>query len=335
MKAAITIDDVARRAGVSPKTVSRVINGEANVREPTRDAVRRAIAELGYQPNLAARSLASARSRLIGLISMRMDSYYFRAIHSYGVRACHERGLHLIVEELEAINRQTLQHLETAIRQMRFEGVILTQLSNQPEILDLLERLQVPYVRIAAERQPQRADSVRADVLQGLKLQAEYLWNLGHRRIVIAAPKKDWREQLRSDLIALGGDPKQIRIQSINWRKSPLEAGRELTATVLAMPKRPTAIHAFNDEIAAAFIGYAWAHGIHVPRDMSVIGFDDAEIAQAVWPPITTVRQPLDQMVRAAVKLLAEPSSDGKPREVVCPVELIVRGSTSTAPAAI
>lgn len=329
MNSPVTIDDVARLASVSPKTVSRVVNGEAHVREGTRAAVLQAIAELGYHPNLAARSLASARSRLIGLITMRLDSHYFRALHSHGVRACHEHGLHLIVEEMEAINRDTLRHLENSIRQMRFEGVIVTNATDEPEILELLERMNVRYVRISPGTEHRRSDEVGIDFAQGLKLVAEHLWSLGHRRIAICSPREEWRDVVRDELIGRGCKPGQLQSMVMNWLVSPVEAGHELGAAILASKQRPTAVYAFNDEVAAGLISYLWAHGVHVPRDISVVGFDDGDMARAVWPPITTVRQPFDEMVRNAVRLLVEPATDGKPREVLCPVQLIVRESTT------
>ena len=123
----------------------------------------------------------------------------------------------------------------------------------------------------------------------------------------------------------------QILSLPVNWRKTPVEAGLDIGAAILSQRQRPSAVYAFNDEMAAGLINYAWAHGIHVPRDLSVAGFDNGEMARAVWPPITTVHQPLDEMVRAAVALLAEPAAHGKPREVVCPVQLVVRESTAAA----
>lgn len=329
MKPAITINDVARLAGVSPKTVSRVVNGEAYVRAATKEAVLKAIATLDYRPNMAARSLAASRSFLICLLGMRLDAYIFSSMHSAGIRACRERGLHLMVEELDSIDNESLLYLENSLRQMRCEGVIITQVSDRPEILDLLERLKIRYVRIGAVDKPKRSDSVTSDVAQGQQLLARHFWNLGHRRIAIASPHEQQRSHIYRELIELGCDPADILSLPVNWQKPPIEAGIELAATVLSQQKLPTAVHAFNDEIAAGFINYAWAHGLRVPQDISVAGFDDAEISRAMWPPITTVHQPFDEMVRAAVNLLAEPAEDGKPRNIIHPVELVVRASTA------
>lgn len=331
MKSAVTIDDVAHLAGVSPKTVSRVINGEMHVRETTKAAVQKAITALGYRPNLAARALATSRSFLIGLISMRVDAYIFHSMHNSGLRACRERGLHLIAEELETIDTNSLRHLENSLRQMRFEGVIVSQVSDRPEILELLERLKIRYVRISPDTDHGRSDSVTSNVGQGLKLLAKHLWELGHRRIAVTSPEPHWRNIMQNELIELGCAPEGIQTILVNWHQSPLAAGAELAAALLSQPERPTAVYAFNDEVAAGVVSYAWAHGINVPRDLSVAGFDDADMARATYPALTTVHQPFDEMVRAAVKLLAEPAEDGKPRHIVCPVQLVVRGSTARA----
>lgn len=328
MKTAVTIDDVAHLAGVSPKTVSRVVNGEANVREPTREAVRKAIAELGYRPNLAARSLAASRSFLIGLVTARLDNHYVREIHTLAVRACRERGLHLIVEEIDIDDPGSIRQLEHSIRQMRFEGVILTaSVTDSAEVLQVIERAQISCVRLSQHADDRRFDAVTSDFEQGAQLLARHLWELGHRRIASAAVGRQ-RTLLRQELIALGADPDQIVDVPLSWRKAPIEAGRELGAAVLALDPRPTAVFAFNDEVAAGLIGYAWEHGVCVPKELSVVGYDDGEPAKTVWPPLTTVRQPLDEMLKAAVVLLTEPRNGGDGRKVVCPVELIARRST-------
>lgn len=329
LKDSVTIDDVAKLAGVSPKTVSRVVNGEAHVSPGTKDAVDRAVASLGYRPNLAARSLAAARSFLVGVISPYLESFYFRKLHSNTIRACKERGLHVIVELVDLETRDHLKHLESTLRQLRFEGVILTPpVCDRAGVLDLLDRLQIRYVRIAPSKEFGRSDCVCSDQAQGMKLLAEHFWALGHRRIASAVVYTRRRDPLREALIQLGANPAQIQSLALNWRERPITIGRQLAETILSQRHPPTAVFTFNDEVAAGLIGYAWEHGVRIPQDLSVAGYDDDEIAQAVWPLLTTVRQPLDRMAGAAVELLTEPALDGKVRRVVCPVELIVRSST-------
>ena len=332
MKDQVTLDDVARLAGVSAKTVSRVVNGEAHVSARAKESVDLAIASLGYRPNLAARSLAAARSFLVGVISPYLESFYFRKLHSNSIRAFKERGLHVIVELIDLEAKDHLQHLESALRQLRFEGVILTPpVCDRSGVLDLLDRLALRYVRIAPSKDYDRSDCVCADQAQGMKLLAEHFWSLGHRRVASGILYTRRRDLLKEALLELGGKPDQIQSVPLNWRERPLTIGRQLAETILSQRNRPTAVFTFNDEVAAGVIGYAWEHGLRIPHDLSVAGYDDDEIAQAVWPLLTTVRQPLDRMARAAVELLTEPAVDGKSRRVTCPVELIVRNSTGKA----
>ena len=329
MKDHVTLDDVARLAGVSPKTVSRVVNGEAYVSVQVRESVERAVASLGYRPNLAARSLAAARSFLVGVISPYLESFYFMKLHSTVIRASKERGLHVIIELVDLEARDHLQRLESALRQLRFEGVILTQpVCDQAGVLDLLDRLQIPYVRIAPSKDFDRSDCVGADQAQGMKLLAEHFWSLGHRRIACAVVSTRRRDLLKESLLELGGSPDQIQSVLLNWRERPITIGRQLAATILSQRNRPTAVFTFNDGVAAGVIAYAGEHDLSIPQDLSVAGYDDDELAQIVWPHLTTVRQPLDRMARAAVELLTEPAGDGKPRRLITPVELIVRNST-------
>ena len=332
LKGPVKIDDVARRAGVSPKTVSRVVNGEAYVSARTKEVVERAIAALGYRPNLAARSLAASRSFLIGVISPYLESTFFSRLHNSAIRAAKERGLHLIVEQVDLEARDQLVHLENGLRQLRFEGVILTPpVSDHAAILDMLDRSRTRYVRISPSKQLERSDSVSADAAQGMGLLAEHLWSLGHRRIAHAVVDPRRRDLLREALIKLGADPHHLQAVPLDWRAGTVAAGRQLAESLLAQEKRPTAVFTFSDTVAAGLIGYAWAHGINIPRDLSVAGRDNDEVGQALWPALTTISQPLDEMARAAIELLTQPASERKARNVLCPVELIVRESTSEA----
>jgi LacI family transcriptional regulator len=250
-------------------------------------------------------------------------------MHSSCIHACRERGLHVIVEELSTIDGDSLQYLENSLRQMRFEGVIVAQIADQPEILDLLDRLNIRYVRISPRTDHARSDSVTSNYDDGMRQLAQHFWELGHRRIAVASALDQWLDPIRDRLVELGCKRSQILSLPMNWQKTAGEAGRELAATVLSQRERPTAIFAFNDEVAAALIAYALGHGISVPRDLSVAGYDDADLSRDTYPSLTTVRQPFDEMIRAAVALLVEPADDGKSRQVVCPVQLIVRDSTA------
>jgi LacI family transcriptional regulator len=328
----VKLEDVARLAGVSAKTVSRVVNGEANVSESTKQAVDRAISALGYKPNLAARSLAASRSFLIGIISPTVDNFYsyFHALHNGAIRACRERGLHLVAEEMDFDTRGSLQRLEGSLRQMRYDGVIVTHPANKNKhVLDLLEHMKIRYVRIGPVSDLHRSDSVSPDETQGLQQLAEHLVSLGHRHIAIAYVEARRRNLLRDSLVKAGADLRHLQFVSLSAAQDPITAGRELASGILALPQRPTAVFTYADDAAAGLIGYAWEHGLNIPRDLSVVGYDDGQVAQAVWPPLTTIREPLDEMARAAVSLLLDPAKDGNARRIVLPVKFIVRSSTA------
>ncbi len=334
MKTTVTLEDVARLAGVSPKTVSRVINGEAHVRPATREAVNRAVNELDYRPNLAARSLAASRSLLIGLLGMRLDANFFRAMYFSGVRACRARGYHLMAEEVPEITASSLAELEASLRQARCDGLILTQLSDQAPVLDMLERLQVPYVRLLPGTDPGRSDAVTNIQGEGVQLLAEHLWQLGHRRVLVSSLLGSGQRDMRAALLASGFRAADLTEVKQDWRgQTPAEMGRQLGEQLLTMNPRPTAVCAYNDEIAAALISHAWAHGLSIPADLTVVGYDDAEISRVMWPPITTVHQPFDQMMSEAVNLLLTPNSGDTPRTVICPLTLKVRESSAPPPA--
>jgi len=337
MKRPANIYDVARLARVSIKTVSRVVN-QARVSDKTRAVVERAIEALGYRPNLVARSLRTSRSFLIAAISPYLDSFYWQALHSSTIQACRQNGFHLMIELVSPNNAEALQSLETSLKNLHFAGAVLNPLITEDQsVMNLLERLKLRYVRIFPMGNPDRADAVFADENKGLQLLAAHFWNLGHRKIAIAAGPPgiqgaDRAEQLRRALLALGAAKQMISILPLNWHGGGIEAGRQLAASVLALRERPSAMFAHTDGVAAGAIGYFIEHGLQVPRDLSVAGFDDSEIAQAIWPPLTTIKLPIDQMAHAAISLLLNPDPKIRVRRLTCPVEFIVRGSTGPAP---
>ena len=162
-----------------------------------------------------------------------------------------------------------------------------------------------------------------------MNLLAGHLCELGHRRVAYAVIDLRRRNLLREALIELGAKPADVQPMQLQWREGATMAGRLLAQAVLEQKKRASAVFTFSDDAAAGLIGYALEHGVDLPRELSVAGYDDGDVARAVWPSLTTIRQPLDEMARTAVALLMEPASDGKVRNINLPVELIVRRSTA------
>lgn len=333
----VTIDDVAAAAGVSIKTVSRVINGEPHVSERTRERVEQAIARLDYRPNVAARSLAASRTFLIGIISTHLEGAYFPALHRSAVGACRERGFHLVMEDPVLDGAQSLAALERDLRHMRYEGVLVTpSVADDKRVLDVLERSRIPYVRIMPSTSPERSGAVCIDEPHGMTLLAEHLLELGHRRIGLPSDPTDLlnraitrrSERFVTAWLAAGGDSDDLRYAPLDWRDTVVNAGRRFARALLSDPDRPTAVFAFSDDIAAAVIGYAGEQGLRVPEQLAVAGFDDTDLARLVWPPLTTVRVDFDELARTAVAMLFEDAQGTAARRVSLPVELVVRRST-------
>jgi LacI family transcriptional regulator len=340
----ITIDDVAELAGVSIKTVSRVVNKEPNVREATRDKVEAAIAKLNYQPNKAARSLASHHSHLIGLI-YDDPSYYEVPSAGYVIRmqqgvlsACHASKYELLIHPCQYRKADIGSEIKALIEQVRPDGIVLAApLSNMPKIVRAIEATGTPLVRLS----PGTANGKQLSVVTNdREISAEmtrYLASLGHKRIafITGHPShkavgnrylgyRDGLEQsgLRfSEHLVAAGD-------------NSIGSGEECAMQLLDLEDRPTAIFAANDDMAAGVIRVADRLGIKVPDELSVAGCDDIALARQIYPALTTINQPLTAMAeRAAISLIAS-VRDKRPligSEIV-PATIQVRESTGPAP---
>ena len=340
----ITIDDVAELAGVSIKTVSRVVNREPNVRAATQAKVEAAIAKLNYQPNKAARSLASHHSHLIGLI---YDDPSFYEVPSAGyvirmqqgvLSACHARNYELLIPPCQYRKKDIGKEIKTLIEQVRPDGIVLAApLSNMPKIVRAIEATGTPLVRLS----PGTANGKQLSVVTNdREISAEmtrYLASLGHTRIafITGHPShkavgnrylgyRDGLEQSGlkfSERLIAAGD-------------NSIGSGEECAMALLDRKDRPTAIFAANDDMAAGVIRVADRLGIKVPAELSVAGCDDISLARQVYPALTTINQPLSAMAERAALALIASVRDKRPligSEVV-PATIQVRESTGPAP---
>lgn len=331
----VTIVDVAALVGVSAKTVSRVVNKDPNVSQRVRDAVSRAIAELGYRPNLAARALASSRSYTIGVITPDVESTYFQAIHSHVFRSARKFNYHVIAEKLAMSHPLMIDELRMLLDKVRFAGAILaTGVATSSKVVKLLDSRDVRWVGFGSRANVGSGHSVVSEEESGEEMLADHLWSLGHRRIAVMRADRTDKHRGRAFAARLrkrGGDPAALTWLDFRSFTPALEVGRQAALSVLRMTDRPTAVFAYNDDVAAGVISTLLTRNVSVPGDISVVGFDDSEIAQAIWPALTTVRQPLAQMADAAVDILVsrEPPT---PAVVRRPVSLIIRESTAPTP---
>jgi LacI family transcriptional regulator len=300
-----TITDVARAAGVSTMTVSRVINRAGNVKADTVAAVDAAIARLNYSPNPAARSLAGAQQMRIGLLYNKPSAY----LSEFLIGALDQANLshvQLVVEKCAA-GADDVDVVRRLIDD-GIDGILLSPpLSDSTPVLTLLSETDTPFVVVAAGRPAANVAAVGIDDYAAAHAMTAHLIKLGHKRIGFIAGNPDQTASSRRQegyvaaLTARGmaADPKLITQGMFTYR-SGLEAAERL----LQYPDPPTAIFASNDDMAAATVAVAHRRGLAVPGDLTVCGFDDTAMATTIWPELTTVRQPIGEMSRTALELL-------------------------------
>ncbi len=332
MRKYATIVDVAKEAGVSLSTASRVLNNRNHVRPDKRERVLRAMKRLGYTANEHARSLRGGRSHTVGLVLRDIGTGYAGEIVR-GIDlelADHQYDLILYTTH----RRKTKESVYVAsIARGLADGLLLLLPQNPDAYSESLRERSFPFVVI----DHQGADNAGPLVLSTNRLGAyeatRYLLSLGHRRVgfitgtmsMISARERlaGYREALREFKVAEDGD--LVRTGDFMQPRG-FAAANEL----LDLPDRPTAIFASNDVSAFGVLDAVRAHGLRVPEDISVVGFDDVPQAAHVNPPLTTVRQPLEQMGRAAAHMLLEIIRDPEyqPQRIELATELIVRGTT-------
>lgn len=337
-----TIDDVASLAGVSIKTVSRVVNREPNVRETTRAKVEQAISSLRYRPNISARNLASHKSHLIVLVYDDPEAYdvassgYIIRMQQGALRACRVSGDELLIHPCDYRQQDVRQELAELVERTRPDGVVIAApLSNVPAIVNAFADAGVPYVRLSPGANDNQEFTVATNDREVSAEMTRHLAGLGHRRIafITGHPRhkavqnrfSGYRDGLRqsgldfSDQLVAAGD-------------NSMASGEAAALVLLAADNPPTAIFAANDDMAAGVIRVLNRLGIDIPGQISVAGFDDSSLARQVYPALTTVRQPLADMAEAAAAtLIADPAIQRE--SLVVPATLRVRESTGPAPA--
>ena len=339
-----TINDVAELAGVSIKTVSRVVNDEPNVRESTREKVEKAIAELTYRPNLSARNLASLRSHQVVLVYddpsvyIAPSSVYIIRLQEGMLSACKQTNCDLLIHPCNYRDADVGDELRTFIERSRPDGVVIAPpLSNMKRIVDAIAQTSTPYVRIAPGKINSREFYVTTNDREVSAEMTRYLVSLGHARIGFIAGHSEhkavadrllgYKDGLKES--GLEFDPKLVA-----FGDNSIGSGAAGADTLLDLPQPPTAIFAANDDMAAGVIRAANMRGIRIPEQLSVAGYDDSALAQQIFPALTTVRQPLKTMAETAALALIGNNGDevtgSGPRTI--PAELRVRDSTGPAP---
>ena len=340
---AVTIKHVAADAGVSLQTVSRVINHEPNVRPEMIERVRASIDKLGYVPSIAAQRMAGSRSRLILALNdrertiadwrARQGTDWVDQMLLGGMLKCAEYGYRLIVELVDTHSDHIERELRAAIAAVRPDGVILTPPHSQnPLITGLLAAEGIAFARVgsldAGPGFPLTMDDERAAALA-----TRHLVELGHRRIGFISGPEDYDLSARRVAgwqaeMAARGFPADGLLQAGDFS---FASGRAAATRLLAGAEPPTAIIASNDQMALATLALAREREFEVPRDISLVSFDDTPIVRFAMPPLTAVVQPIAEVTARAVELIVT-GGEGIETPVVVRAGLTIRGSTAARP---
>jgi DNA-binding LacI/PurR family transcriptional regulator len=329
---AVVMADVAKLAGVSLQTVSRVINDSPHVREDTRDRVLDAMRKLEYRPNSVARALVTGRSRTLGVVSF--DTTLFGPASTlFGIeRAAHDAGYFVSIVSLKSLDRESVLSAVGRLRNQAVDGIVV--IAPQESAAQTLLQLPSDVPIVAAEAGPDEAvPLVAVDQVEGARLATRHLLELGHRTAWHVSGPRDWLEAQdrvtgwRSTLEETGAAPPPVLVG--DWSAaSGYEHGQRLAAT-----EDVTAVFVANDQMALGVLRALHEAGRRVPGEISVVGFDDIPEASYFMPPLTTVRQDFNEMGRRSLHLLLAQIERGErspARETVAP-ELIVRASTGPA----
>lgn len=330
-----TIADVAREARCSPMTVSRVINGEGNVKELTREQVQAAIRKLNYAPNRAARSLAGGAQLRIGLLFDNPSSSYLAEFLMGALEEATRRDIHLEVQSCD--NAADNAVLVDKMQKGGITGFILPPpLCDDQSVLDLIAAKGCFAIAVGPGKASGSHGAVMIDEYQAALDMTRHIIRLGHERVgfIIGNPEQvasgrrlaGFRDAMEE--AGLPVDESLIAQGQFTYRSGMVAAEKLLSAS-----QKPTAIFASNDDMAAATIAVAHRHKLDVPSDITVCGFDDTDLASSIWPELTTIRQPIREMTAKAVEMIATLARARKAGEkhqaehLLLPFELIRRSS--------
>ncbi len=325
--------DVAKRAGCSPATVSRVLNNNPKVGLGVRERVLRAATDLGYVPNGSARALRSTRTRLVGAIIPTLD----HAIYATMVNSLQKR---LAEKDVSIIISTSFYDIDMELEQARLlvergaEAIVLVGSTHRPETLAMLEQRNIPYVYTYTSDATAVGAAVGFDNVKAGRMAARYLLDLGHTRLAMIAGithdndrAASRRDGFVEELVRNGLARADIPVVESAYK---IEGGHTGMRALMAAERPPTAIFCGSDIIAAGAIKYCHEKGLSVPRDVSILGFDNLEIAELTTPDLTTVEVPAREMgTIAGDYLLATPAQRQHMRQRDLPLRLVVRASTA------
>jgi len=323
------IRDVARLAGVSYQTVSRVLNEHPSIRETTKQRVLDVITEIGYRPNQAARALVTSRSRTIGVLTAQTADYGPSTSVTAIEHAAREAGYRITVTSIASSEYTSIR---VALDQLLTQAVeALVVIAPQVRVLEAIRELHidVPYVTLQNADMGEADHTMSIDQVAGARRATQHLIDLGHTEIMHISGPRDWIEadaRMQGYLNAVNDADLRTRAPILgDWTAHfGYYAGLELLRF-----RDFTALFAGNDQMALGFMHACWDSGLSVPGDISVVGFDDIPEAAHFYPPLTTIRQNFAEIGRRAVSLLLAELQGTRVDQAQITPELVVRRSTA------
>ena len=302
------IRDVAARARVAVKTVSRVLNGHPYVSADTKARVDAAMRELDFTPSIAARILSGAKSNQVALIYDNHSPYYMFQIQTGCWEYCKQKGIRLLAQPVDVADPLVGEQVRGLVSETHVDGIILSSpVTDCDPVLRALEAMEIPFVRISPGTNHALTSSVYMDDAQAADDMTTHIINLGHRRIGFIKGHSNHMGSLDRlkgycralDRVGIALDPALVCDGEFDF-----ESGVRAAKYLLDLPGRPTAIFASNDDMAAGVLAVAHDRSIDLPGELSVAGFDDTTLARTVWPPLTTIHQPMAELARTAAEIL-------------------------------
>ena len=302
------IRDVAAKAGVAVKTVSRVLNGHPYVSAETRARVEDAMQALEFHPSIAARILSGAKSNQVALIYDNHSPYYMFQIQTGCWEYCKQNGIRLLAQPVDVADPRVGDQVRGLVTETHVDGIILSSpVTDCEAVLRALDGLDIPFVRISPGTNHALTSSVFMDDAQAADDMTTHLINHGHRRIGFikghpnhaASDDRLFGYRRALDRAGIAFEPSLVCDGEFDF-----DSGVRGAVALLDLADRPTAIFASNDDMAAGVLAVAHDRGIDLPGELSVAGFDDTTLARTVWPPLTTIHQPMAALARTATEIL-------------------------------
>jgi LacI family transcriptional regulator len=325
-----TVLDVAKRAGVSPMTVSRVVNGSGPVSPKLRARVEKALEETGYVPNTVARNLRTKRTDTIGLVMPDITNPFFTHVVRGVETAARDAGYYLLLTNTDERPDEE-QRLVTMLLQRQVDGMLAIPAGSCVDTVRLCCDAGVPLVIVDRRPETSGVDVVRADAEGGAYELGKLLAGLGHRHMaVFTGPEHVPTAIDRAAGFTKATEEAGLPAPIVRHGDFTLDSGRELTLQVMQEDPRPTAIFASNNFLAIGTQHALESLGLRVPEDVALVGLDDLPTEMVTFPFLTVAAQPAELMGKRAVELLLEriKSPEGEPQEIVLPTELTVRRSS-------